>query len=137
MKLKETKPVSFRLPMEVFEALQSKGEGMNMSAHEVANKLVQENYQEPIAIDAEIVKQSAISSHSKKLVLTEVNKHVFHFTLKDLRKIFATLTNGGYLPPHISNMEIAAECNGLTRVREDLWEVLIETNTIYKSCGQG
>ena len=135
MKSNVTKPVSFRLPTDVFSALQIKGEKIEMSAHEVASKIVQENYQQPIPIDAEIVKEPVTSCHksfSKKLVLTEVNKHVFHFTLKDLRKIFATLTNGGYLPTHISNMEIGAECNCIARVSEDLWEVLIETQTLYK-----
>ncbi|HEX7415079.1 MAG TPA: hypothetical protein VF411_13625, partial [Bacteroidia bacterium] len=122
---KETKPVSFRLPMEVFTVLQSKGEGMELSAHEVASKIVQDNYQEPIAIQGKVVKEPVTCS--KKLVLREVNKHVFHFTLKDLRKIFSALTQGGYLPSYVCQMQIGEEYNGLTRVGDDLWEVLIET----------
>jgi hypothetical protein len=137
---KETKPVSFRLPIAVFNILQNKGVEMGLSAHEVASKIVQEiigheKYQAPIPIECEVVKEPATSG-SKKLVLTEVSKQVFHFSFKELQKIYAGLTNGGY-HHYINKMPIGAEYNGLTRVSEDLWEVLIETNTLYKSCGQG
>jgi hypothetical protein len=128
-----TKPVSFRLSAEVFEALQIKGEGMGLSPHEVASMLVQGNYKDPIAIQGEVVKEPVTSGYIK-LVQTEVSKRVFRFNLEDLKTVFSSLANGGCLHYYICEMEIGAQHNRLTRISDDGWEVLLETKTLYKEC---
>lgn len=117
---KETKPVSFRLSSEVFEALQAKGQSMQLSAHELAGKIVQEHYKTPI----EAVVMNEAVTHSKTVVLPPPTKQVFHFTTNDLRSVNYTLTGSRRIPCHAVNFRIGIEeWRGLRKIGEDLWEI--------------
>ena len=124
---KETKPVSFRLPIDVFDVLHDKGLGMELSAHELACKIVKENYQVPN--DGIVVKEAVTCS--KQVFLPLPSKQVFHFTLNDLKSICFALTGHDNLPCHVNTIRTGIdEVRGLTRIGEDLWEVLIETSNV-------
>src|ERR1035441_8928902 len=97
---KVTKPVSFRLPIEVFDVLHHKGQEMELSAHELACKIVQENYQVPnegIALKEEV-------THSKQVFLPPPSKQVFHFNRKELLSVYFALTGSGYLPCYVDTI---------------------------------
>ena len=133
---KVTKPVSFRLPIDVFDVLHHKGQEMELSAHELACKIVQENYQAPI--DGIVVKEAVTCS--KQVFLPPPSKQVFHFTLNELRSIYFTLTGREYLPCYVQTIRIGIdEWRGLTKIGEDLWEVevlLINPTTIVSMTGE-
>ena|ERR1700739_3627890 len=121
-KTKETKPVSFRLPVEVFDTLQDKGQEMDLSAHELACKIVQENYQ--VSNDAIPMKDTV--TNSKQIFLPPPSKQVFHFNLKELKSVYYTLTGSKYLPSHVQTIRIGIdECRGLMKIGEDLWEIVV------------
>jgi hypothetical protein len=130
MKTKETKPVSFRLPADVFDALQSKGLEKDLSAHEMAGKivqemagkLVQENQQSPIQ---EIAVKDTVT-HSMQVFLPPPSKQIFHFTLNEIRHVFFALCGERYVRSYVRSIGIGDEWNGLTRIDEDLWEVEIK-----------
>ncbi|HXP52534.1 MAG TPA: hypothetical protein VN922_21455 [Bacteroidia bacterium] len=119
---KETRPVSFRLPTDVFDALNEKGSKMEMSAHELASKIVQENYQAPI--EAIVVNETVTCS--KQVFIAPATKQVFHFTRNDLRSIQIALGGGDSLPCHLHTMRMGDEWKGLTRIGENLYEVAVE-----------
>lgn len=123
----ETKPVSFRLPTEVFDALQSKGQAMELSAHELAAKIVQEHHQAPV--DG-VTMQQTVSS-SKQLVATHLSKRVCHLTYKEYKTIFFAAC-GGNLPHSVQHMEVGMVSEtGLKRLGEDLWEIEVEPLTAH------
>ena len=128
---KETKPVSFRLPTDVFDALHDKGQGMDLSAHELASKIVQENYQ-TIPVEAIPVKEAVTCS--KQVFLPPPSKQVFHFTLNDLKSLSYALCGTDHLPCHIHTIRKGIdEVRGLSRIGENLWEVVVETPYGYNS----
>ena len=121
---KETKPVSFRLPMDVFDVLHDKGQGMELSAHELACKIVKENYQAPNHSNGIALKEAV--TNSKQVFLPPPSKQVFHFNLKELRAVYFALTGSECLPCHICTIRIGIdEWGGLTKIGEDLWEVVV------------
>ena len=119
---KVTKPVSFRLPIDVFDVLHHKGQEMELSAHELACKIVQENYQAPI--DGIVVKEAVTCS--KQVFLPPPSKQVFHFTLNDLKSVCFALTGREYLPSFFYNSRIGIdEYRGVTKIGEDLFELVV------------
>ena len=128
---KETKPISFRLPAKVFNALLDKGEGMELSAHEVASKIVQENYQVQLPVQNEDVTDNKIVTCSKQIFLPPPSKQVFHFTLNDLKSISFALSGRYYLPPYIFTLPIGKEYRGIKPIGENLWEVEVQTSDEY------
>lgn len=120
---KETKSISFRLPADVFDVLQNKGVEMNLSAHELASKIVQGNHQVPI--EATVVKDTV--THSKQIFLPPPYKRAFEFNLKELKQIFYAITGGHDLPYHVEALKVGVNENiGLMRTGEDLWEIVVE-----------
>jgi len=121
-KTKETKPVSFRLQADVFDALHDKGVGMDLSAHELACKIVQENYQVP---NEDIAVKGTVT-HSKQVFLPPPSKQVFHFNLKELKSVHFALTGSKHLPCYVHTIRIGIdEWRGLKKIGEDLWEVVV------------
>src|ERR1035437_3776192 len=118
--MKDTKPVSFRLPVDVFDVLHEKGQVMELSAHELACKIVRENYQVP---NGGIAMQDTVTS-SKQVLLPPPSKQVFHFNRKELKTVLFALTGKEYLPCYVDSIRIGIdEYRGLTKIGEDLWEV--------------
>lgn len=116
----QTKPVSFRIPMDVYEVLNDKGQEKDLSVGEVASEIVQENCQAPIEDKA--VKDTVTSS--KKIMLPLPFKEVFHLNRKEFKSLCFSITNRDYFPWYFDTQRIGIDkIRGVTKIEEDKWEV--------------
>jgi hypothetical protein len=119
---KETKTISFRLPTDVFEALQDKAKAKGLSVGEFLCQSVQENHQ----VSHEAIPMKDTVEHSKQIMLPLPFKRVFHFNREELNSVYYSFTGKDCLPSNFDTIRVGKEeFRGVRKIDENTWEVQV------------
>src|SRR5665213_2701598 len=99
--IKETKSVSFRVPTDVFDTLHDKGLEMELSAHEVAGKFVQEKIED-------IALKDTVTS-IKQVSLPPPIKQVLYLNRKGFKSLCFSINGNDYLPSYFDTIRIGID----------------------------
>jgi len=126
----QTKPVSFRIPMDIYEVLNDKGQEKDLSVGEVASEIVQENCQAP----NEAIPVNDTVTCSKQVFLQQSSKQVIPLNRKEFKSLCYAITGSDYLPSYFDTIRIGKDkVRNVTKIGEDLWQVVVETSNVYNS----
>jgi len=118
----QTKTITFRLPIDVFDALQEKGQAIGLSAHEFAGKEIQENHQ----VSHEAIPMKDSVTHSEKIMIPQPFKRVFHFNREELKSVYYSFTGKEHLQGSFETIRVGKEeFRGVRKIDETTWEVQV------------